>query len=175
MRKCQINHRAMWDTRYFFQFCLICFTCVVVAVAIVVVVVAFIVACIFWLWAVSGPTKLNETNRRVQNEPPLMAEWIAWLCMSRLFSYPYPLDLPGTASRQRDIHLLCDAGRRLRRRRLPNEFRQAAKVEIGFCLLANALWILMWLKRWRRATLGLLFTLFRLPAFCLSFLKNRCV
>lgn len=67
MRKCQINRREMWDTRYFFQFCLICFTCavlvvVVVVVSVVVVVVAFIVACIFCGFEPSVD-QLNLTKR----------------------------------------------------------------------------------------------------------------
>lgn len=174
MRKCQINQREMWDKRYFFQFCLICFTCLVVVV--VSVVVAFIVACIFCGFEPSVD-QLNLTKR--SEECTTSRPWwrnesldYAWGSLSPM---PTPWSCPGTASRQRrDIHLLCGAGRRL-----PNEFRQAAKVEIGFCLLANALWILMWLKRWRRATVGRLFTLFRQPLcqpfVCHSSKNDVCV
>lgn len=129
-----------------------------------------------WLWAVSGPTKLNETKRRVHNKPPLMAEWIAWLCMSRppfLLSIPFPLGA---------------AWNRIQAARHP--FAVWRRTSIAKWISPGSEgwnWLLPFGERTlnfnvaqalTQSNSGSPFYPFSsdsLPAFCLSFLKKRCV
>lgn len=178
MRKCQINQREMWDTRYFFQFCLICFTCLVVVFVVVSVVVAFIVACIFCGFEPSVD-QLNLTKRSEEcttSRPWWRNESLDYAWAARPFSYPFPCPLELSW----------------------NRIQAAARHPFALWRRTSiAKWISPgsegwnWLLPFGERTLNFNvaqaltqsnsgspfypFSSASLPAFCLSFLKKRCV